>query len=68
MADERGDVGDLLAAGEKFLREGLVQLGAPHHHVVQHHLLKARLEGGVHRPVRDHNRPGLDPCERRGWG
>lgn len=62
MADERGKVGNLPAAGEQFLCEVLVQLGAPHHHIIQHHLLKTWLEGGVHGHVGDHNGPSLDPC------
>lgn len=62
MADERGEVGDVPAAGKQLLRKVLVQLGAPHHHIVQHHLLKTWLEGGVHGRVSDHNRPSLDPC------
>lgn len=66
VPNERGEVGDLLAAGEELLREVPVQVRAPHHHVAQHHLLEPRLEGGVHGRVCDHNGAGLDPCENKG--
>lgn len=62
VADERGEVGEVPAAGQQLLCQALVQLGAPHHHIPQHHLLKAGLEGRVHGRVSDHNRASLDPC------
>lgn len=66
MTSERGQVENLLAAGEQLLCKVLVLLSAPHHRVLQQPRLKPWPEGGPHGRICGHERPSLNPWENEG--